>query len=1087
MNKSTNANVVHLDQFGGSSSSSPARASVLLDKCRDFMVTHLKQALPAMLDKVDDSLFEMADKADTNQQQTLYFEAMREVRLKRAVMEERFVQQFIETATKKTECPRRSSTQPSLPELDEMPLVLLDDGDLEESLAVQNMVSKIRTQCGQELFALEKRMAALLDNPVLESEDNPIGPESVCESFKQACEQLESTIEIKLVILKLYDKFVIGEIKKAYEQLNQLLIQNNVLPSIRTQVKRSQAGRRQRPDPCAPQGEVIEGQFPSFNTPPAEPYGQFTAGLQAGESGGATQQQMFQLLHHLVYGDVGESSGQNQGVTAPAGTIDGLTELQRAHIGVTPAVDPVGQHSQAHPGTSNVLRELKTTSIAAGMAPIDNMMIDVVAMMFDYILDDQNIPAAMKALIGRLQIPVLKVSIVDKRFFASKSHPARRLLNTLGNAAAKWNDKYQRSDAFYATMEKGVQRILEEFTDNVELFAEVLEDFEAYLAKEETQAGATAEQSASDIEIRDRLNLGRQRAQQEIEKRLKRRNPIAFVRDFLVTQWKELLVLIYVEQSEAGEGWRAALDTMDDLLWSIAPKPIAEDRNRLVSILPRLIGRVKSAMQMLAMPAEEGQSFLTKLATLHLATVNQEQPAPDIDASSSDASEPPSDPDDTTQTSETADQHALLKDLLGCSFKFANDVIHITATERTQCRGMGTTLLATQFERDRVTIGHVGDSRLYGLRNGRLKQITSDHSLQQAMISKGYYTVEQAREKIGSHILARAVGAEDHLRTDVLAQRVQTGDVYLLCSDGLTDMVQDTEIQTILGTQNRGAEELARELVERANYYGGQDNISVIVARILSADEDAEPKAWLDLAGFSDVGRKRAHNEDSIGFDANTGLAVLADGMGGCQAGEVASALAMNIVLTALRDGSLAKLKERASELDAPTAQPVHEKLGVSLSALWKLFCDVGWVREEAQPDVKEQDADELGPLFGNSQSDAEIEHIEISSIPRNRVVEDEYTELVKELEVGSWVEFKNPDGTKTPARLSWISPISSTYLFTDRRGLKVADPSLYGLASEFRRGSVTVAEAVPLFERAVSNLGAKLRGNTAAQQPSPV
>jgi len=197
--------------------------------------------------------------------------------------------------------------------------------------------------------------------------------------------------------------------------------------------------------------------------------------------------------------------------------------------------------------------------------------------------------------------------------------------------------------------------------------------------------------------------------------------------------------------------------------------------------------------------------------------------------------------------------------------------------------------------------------------------------------------------------------------------------------------------------------------------------------------------------------------------------------------------LAMKIVMTALSDGSLDNLKQRASDLDAHAERPAHEKLGVSLSALWQLFCDDASICEETRSEPSdEEEADELGPLFGVSESDVEIEEIEIGGNSAKKVLEDQYTELVRELEVGSWVEFTDADGAKTPAKLSWISPITSTYLFTDRRGQKVADPSLYGLASEFRRGSVTVAHAVPLFDRAVSSLSAKLRGNTDAQQLSP-
>jgi protein phosphatase len=146
---------------------------------------------------------------------------------------------------------------------------------------------------------------------------------------------------------------------------------------------------------------------------------------------------------------------------------------------------------------------------------------------------------------------------------------------------------------------------------------------------------------------------------------------------------------------------------------------------------------------------------------------------------------------------------------------------------------MGTTVVAAAFYDQRLTIAHVGDSRLYRLRESRLEQVTTDHSLLQELIDKGFYTPEEAKQSLNKNLVTRAMGIEMGVSPDVQEDVVKAGDVYLLCSDGLSDLVDDEEIHAIL-VDHEGLEEAAQRLVQRANEKGGKDNISVILARTLT-------------------------------------------------------------------------------------------------------------------------------------------------------------------------------------------------------------------------------------------------------------
>ena len=163
----------------------------------------------------------------------------------------------------------------------------------------------------------------------------------------------------------------------------------------------------------------------------------------------------------------------------------------------------------------------------------------------------------------------------------------------------------------------------------------------------------------------------------------------------------------------------------------------------------------------------------------------------------------------------------------------ANQTIFQTAQSQPQCAGMGTTLVAAAFYDDRMTIAHIGDSRLYRLRNGAFEQVTSDHSLLQELIDKGFYTPEEAKKSLNKNLVTRAMGIEPNVTPDLQEEIVLTGDVYLICSDGLSDLVDDEVIHRTLDAHGANLEQAAERLVQLANENGGKDNISVILARVI--------------------------------------------------------------------------------------------------------------------------------------------------------------------------------------------------------------------------------------------------------------
>jgi len=165
----------------------------------------------------------------------------------------------------------------------------------------------------------------------------------------------------------------------------------------------------------------------------------------------------------------------------------------------------------------------------------------------------------------------------------------------------------------------------------------------------------------------------------------------------------------------------------------------------------------------------------------------------------------------------------------------ANKIIHQTAQSQASCEGMGTTIVACLFYDNRLSIAHVGDSRLYRVRDNRLEQITMDHSLLQELVDRGFYTREEAERATNRNYVTRALGVEATVKVDLAEIDVEPDDMFLLCSDGLPDMVDDKEIHLTVSTFSASLDIIGQQLIQLSNDHGGKDNISVILARALEA------------------------------------------------------------------------------------------------------------------------------------------------------------------------------------------------------------------------------------------------------------
>lgn len=561
------------------------KSSQTVNKCRLLVVKMLPPLITSLFEKLDDSLFELSEKSESDVQQASYFDAMRELRKERAHIEKQFKKKIC------IEYDRFWSHGPDNREADKqdndgLPAVLslLEEDALEEFLALTNLVSKGENRYQRELEALNERFSHIIDGAEVTHQSNPVSPYIISNQFHELLHPVLVDLPVKLVIYKLFDKFVMHYMGSIYDELNLLLGKQGVLPKLTPKVRRNPVApaiRKERhaqsAHPVTDQSADIETQAEVFNT------------IQS-------------LLGQRDTGGMVALGAPISGATLPAvetvELLNTLSSLQTTNITLV-------AHVQLGKGQQNLRQTLVNTlqmesngELNKTLSKADSDTIDAVSMLFRYILDDRNLPDPMKALIGRLQIPMLKIALADKSFFSKKVHPARQLLNSVARAAVGWSDDGDRSSqSLYGVVEGMVKRILDEFEQDAGLFDQLNEEFSTFFAREERGAEVAEERTNQVVRGKEQLKIAKILVSNIINSRLGvRRQVPEVVHTLLSDGWKDMLLLIHLRQGVESDAWARGLEVMDTLLWSIEPKSESAERKELLTKIPNLLHALREGL-----------------------------------------------------------------------------------------------------------------------------------------------------------------------------------------------------------------------------------------------------------------------------------------------------------------------------------------------------------------------------------------------------------------------------------------------------------------------------------------------------------
>jgi len=601
--------------------------SVLLE-CRDIALVFFTAQLDDLFNNVNETLWDFADKAETNEFQRRFIDAATVVTGSRSDLEfiyrEMISKGFsdfsagLHIADMFDNVPREYSDK------DEMELV--SRNAVEEYVAIQNIVEKSKSSCFQQLYALGQRLSLIRGGAKANDFDIPAGPLHSVYSFSKAIESMELAMDINLVLFFLFEKYVMKEMGTIYEKYNECLAEAGIFPNLKIVApKVPHSEKKAKEEQTTVEGEDVTAS---------------EGGVQGGASGGGGGSG--------GGAGTGGSRGEAQGVSLGAeifGSICNLLAMRRES-------DPLFElHPELNPNAPPVVMATKPTLVAAigdiqaahskeykpvsalghddpdfqldtalleqyrqnpfedqselfggverrRIPTADLDTIELVGMLFEYVLNDTGLPNIVKALISHLHTPFLKVAVLDQAFLVDDQHVARKLLDLMLDAGRNWVDEKQLQQGAYYPMERQVERIIHEFREDIGLFSEIMQDFQNDVDVLEQKALAAEERAREAERGRDRLEAARRQAKSVIVAHIgKRKLPVAMKRFlFQIWMYRMTLMLVRNPNAEQTDAWERTIMIIDTLLWSLGAPKDPVKRKKLREIFPALKRRIEKGL-----------------------------------------------------------------------------------------------------------------------------------------------------------------------------------------------------------------------------------------------------------------------------------------------------------------------------------------------------------------------------------------------------------------------------------------------------------------------------------------------------------
>ncbi|MCP3673581.1 MAG: DUF1631 domain-containing protein [Gammaproteobacteria bacterium] len=559
----------------------------MLGQIQKKSINELKVILTEILKKVDDELFDHGNMAKTNKDQCFFFESMRILRIQRKNVETEFAQLMTNKfgiLQGKSNTTQADNTIKFSAEK----MSLLTDHENEENLAVNKIVILANIEHEIVLSQLDSRFDSLTDINLFESTKNPINPKNICEAFEQSIKSLNFDIKPKLVFYKTIEHFVIERLKIFYDEINHLMVKQNILPDLpgtpkikNLRQKENKTDRQlsnEGSDVLSTLSEVLNNEGSTDST-------------------------------SVLSEDVNLHSAINTAVI-----IQALSIIQQNNQNAQIAGTTSGNALDVREPLGEILPDSDST-LNQSIGKANENIVNIIEMLFDYILSDRNLPNEFKPIIGSLQIPLLKVAIIDVTFFSEGDHPARILLNEMAHSCIGWTSK--TDNGFKRKFSEIINNINENFEDDIVIFSEALDAFQQLNKVKKEKVLLKIKRTNELEEAKARIELASTKAENAIARIIGQLTLPEFVNRLLLEDWKNLMKILYLRDGDKNETWDKYFQVGADLVASLIPAVTTKAQNQLRNSLPEIINNIKSGLDFIGTECFDNDQLFIELEQLH--------------------------------------------------------------------------------------------------------------------------------------------------------------------------------------------------------------------------------------------------------------------------------------------------------------------------------------------------------------------------------------------------------------------------------------------------------------------------------------
>ncbi|MGD8790791.1 MAG: DUF1631 domain-containing protein [Burkholderiales bacterium] len=576
----------------------------LLGTCRDMAFSHLRPLIDRMFENADVALLDFAEKAESNMAQSLFFEAMTEVRAKQKAIEQHFYARLDQSFAEFPLNPEDVSSAVTGDAAATGTLTLIDTDAVESLVAIQNITTKLENRITERIFALKQRLSVVNGGNTIQETRIPGGPAWLGAAFRYAMQQSQLEHRIQLVFVALFDKYVLSHSDTLFDEYNELLVQANILPNLRYAVRKEPDDRPRGTRPAGEPGDA--GRERATDTPAPEKH------QSPSELGDEIFGRICELIAGRQRGATPGNGGHDVTPTPGSRAVEGdggmnATDDGAPAAGGDPLVGVINhlQHEVQvdEPGTrgDHIIQNIEVDQcfverlravLASEREQIykgvdrrkisgaDTNIIELVGMLFEYMLEEENLPDIVKALLSRLHTPLLKVAVMDRRFFTQRKHPARKLLDDMTAAGMRWVDERFPERGILPKMRELVERVLRDFNDDVALFHEIHSQFEQAVRDLDTRASRVEERTNEAARGQEKLQAARARTREEIVALTDGRPIAPAAVDFLQCVLADRLtfILLRSDQGDKNEQWHSITALTRRVIDSVIPPADATQR-----------------------------------------------------------------------------------------------------------------------------------------------------------------------------------------------------------------------------------------------------------------------------------------------------------------------------------------------------------------------------------------------------------------------------------------------------------------------------------------------------------------------------